>query len=317
MKIVILDGYTLNPGDLDWGPITTLGDVTIYDRSQADEVVPRAKGATIVLTNKVEVTREMMEALPDLKYIAVMATGFNIIDLKAAADHNILVSNVKGYSTNAVAQHTFALLLALVNRVEMHSNLVHEGKWAQSKDFTFRETPLIELADKTIGLIGLGDIGQKVAEIASAMGMRVLAYRKNPNKTSSSYIQMVSLEEIFTQSDVISLHCPLTPETEHIINKKSLVKMKKSAYLINTGRGALINEADLARALENEEIAGAGLDVLSTEPPLLDNPMIESKNCIITPHIAWSLKEARQRLLLLVADNISSYQKGEPINIVS
>lgn len=317
MKIVILDGYALNPGDLDWTPIHNLGQLTIYDRSMPEEVVSRSKEAAILLTNKVEITREMMEQLPNLKYIAVMATGYNIIDLHAAADHNILVSNVRGYSTNAVAQHTFALLLALVNRVEMHSNLVHEGKWVQSKDFTFRETPLVELADKTIGLIGLGDIGQRVAEIADAFGMNVLAYRQNPEKTNSSYIRMVSLEEIFSQSDVVSLHCPLTPDTENIINKDSLSKMKKSAYLINTGRGALVNEIDLAQALDREQIAGAGLDVLTTEPPLSDNPMLNCKNCIITPHIAWSLMEARQRLLLLLVENIKSFQAGKPLNLVS
>lgn len=317
MEIVILDGYTLNPGDLDWGPIESLGSVTIYDRSPAEEVVSQAKGADIILTNKVEISREMIEQLPKLKYIGVMATGFNIIDLKAASDHKIPVSNVRGYSTDAVAQHTFALLFALVNKVETHSTLVHGGKWSKSKDFTFRETPLVEIAGKTIGLIGLGDIGQKVAEIAHAFGMRVIAYRKNPEKTSSPFIQMVSLDELFNQSDVLSLHCPLTEETAQIINKVSLSKMKRGSYLLNTGRGALINEADLARALENEEIAGAGLDVLSTEPPSSDNPLLNCKNCIITPHIAWSLKEARQRLLLLIAENIKAYQAGKPINIVN
>lgn len=317
MKIVILDGYALNPGDLDWSPIESLGNVTIYDRSDSSNLIERAEGATILLTNKVEISKETLQQLPDLKYIGVMATGFNIIDIEAAAELGIVVSNVKGYSTHAVAQHTFALLFALLNRVETHSDLVHEGKWSISKDFTFRETPLIEIADKTLGLIGLGDIGQKVADIAHAFGMKVLAYRKNPDKTSSSHIRMVGLDELFRSSDVLSLHCPLTPETQEIINKENLSKMKSTSYLLNTGRGALIQEADLAHALESQQIAGAALDVLSTEPPSSDNPLLNSKNCIITPHIAWSLKEARERLLLLIADNIQAYQQGKPINQVN
>ncbi len=317
MKIVILDGYTLNPGDLDWSPIKSLGEVTVYERTAAEEVLERAKGVPIVLTNKVEVTRAMMEQLPDLKYIGVMATGFNIIDLPAATDHGITVTNVKGYSTNAVAQHTFALLFALMNRVETHSNLVHAGKWTSSKDFTFRETPLLEVADKTIGLIGLGDIGQKVADIANAFGMRVIAYRKNPEKTTDPNIQMVPLDDVFRQSDVLSLHVPLGTETEHIVNRENLEKMKVTAYLINTARGALINEADLASALEDGIIAGAGLDVLSSEPPSSSNPLLNAKNCVITPHVAWSLQETRERLLHLVSENIKAYLHGEPINKVN
>lgn len=317
MKIVILDGYTLNPGDLDWSPIKSLGEVTVYDRSAAGQVVERAKGAPIVLTNKVEITREMMEQLPDLKYIGVMATGFNIIDLPAATDHGITVTNVKGYSTHAVAQHTFALLFALLNRVETHSDLVHSGKWTASEDFTFRETPLLEVADKTIGLIGLGDIGHKVADIAKAFGMRVIAYRKNPEKTTDPDIQMVTLDEVFRQSDILSLHIPLSTETEHIVNKKNLEKMKATAYLINTSRGALVNEADLASSLENHGIAGAGLDVLSSEPPLPDNPLLNAKNCVITPHVAWSLQETRERLMHLISKNIKAYLRGEPVNKVN
>ncbi len=317
MKIVILDGYTMNPGDLDWKPITSLGDVTIYDRSTADEVVERAADASIVLTNKVEITREMITQLPALKYIGVMATGYNIVDLQAATDHGITVTNVRGYSTNAVAQHTFALLLALVNRVETHSNMVRAGRWASSIDFTFRETPLLEIADKTIGLIGLGDIGQKVADIAKAFGMRVIAYRKNPEKTTDPNIEMVTMDELFRRSDVLSLHIPLSAETEHIVNSANLEKMKTTAYLINTARGALINEADLASALENHVIAGAALDVLSAEPPSPDNPLLNAKNCVITPHVAWSLQETRARLIDLISENIKAYQRNEPINQVN
>lgn len=317
MKIVVLDGYTLNPGDLDWSPVESLGDVIVYDRSTPSQVVERAAGAPILLTNKVQITGEIMQQLPDLKYIGVMATGFNLIDLPAASQRGITVTNVKGYSTNAVAQHTFALLFALLNRVETHSDSVHAGKWAASKDFTFRETPLLEIAGKTIGLIGLGDIGQKVADIAKAFGMRVIAYRKNPEKTTDPDIQMVSLDEVFSQSDVLSLHIPLSTETTHLVHAECLRKMKATAYLINTARGALINETDLARALEDQVIAGAGLDVLSSEPPLPDNPLLNAKNCVITPHIAWSLQETRHRLMKLIAENVKAYQQGHPINKVN
>lgn len=317
MKIVILDGYTLNPGDLDWGPLQALGQVEIYDRSAPDEVVERSKGARMVLTNKVRITRGMMEQLPDLQYIGVMATGFDIVDTQAATDHGITVTNVKGYSTDAVAQHTFALLLTLVNRVETHSDLVLDGEWAKSKDFTFRETPLFEIAGKTMGLVGLGDIGQKVADIAMAFGMKVIAYRRNPAKTSDPNIEMVPLDDIFAQSDVVSLHLPLSPDTSGMVDRERLRAMKNTAYLINTARGALINEPDLAEALNNQLIAGAGLDVLSTEPPSQDNPLLHARNCVITPHIAWSLREARERLIGLIRENIEAYLAGQPINKVN
>lgn len=317
MKIVVLDGYTLNPGDLDWGSISSLGDLTVYERSRTDEIVERGQGASILLTNKVIISQDILAELPDLKYIGVMATGYNIVDLQAASERGIIVTNVAGYSTAAVAQHTFALLLALVNRVEMHSELVHQGEWAKSKDFTFRKTPLIELAGKTIGLIGLGDIGQQVADIAKVFGMHVLAYRKNPSKTTDNSIKMVSLDDLLTQSDVVSLHAPLTADTEGLINKNSLSLMKQTAFLINTARGALIHEQDLAAALAERKIAGAGLDVLSVEPPFADNPLLSTQNCIITPHIAWSLKEARQRLMFLLSENIKAYQNGKTINQVN
>lgn len=316
MKIIVLDGYTLNPGDLNWAPIQALGDLTIYDRTTSLEVLERVQGAEYVLTNKVALTREMMVQLPDLRYIGVMATGYNHVDLTAAAELGITVTNVAGYSTNAVAQHTFALLLALLNRVETHSDLVHKGRWAASKDFTFRETPLLELAGKTLGLVGLGDIGHQVAVIGKAFGMRVLAYRKNPFKTTDSDIRMVSLEELFGESDVVSLHLPLSAETDQMVNRRLLEQMKRSAYLLNTARGPLINEADLAEALEKGLLAGAGLDVLSTEPPAETNPLLGAKNCIITPHIAWSLQEARARLINLIAENILAYRRGESMNRV-
>lgn len=317
MKIVILDGYTLNPGDLDWAPIQALGEVTIYDRSTPEEVLDRGQGARFLLTNKVPLSREMMVQMPNLKYIGVMATGYNHIDLEAASELGITVTNVAGYSTNAVAQHTFALLLSLLNRVETHSELVHDGRWAASKDFTFRETPLLELAGKTLGLVGVGGIGQKVAEIGKAFGMEVIAYRRNPHKTTDDFIQMVSLDDVFGASDVVSLHLPLSAETDQMVNARVLGLMKPTAYLINTARGGLIQEEALAEALERGQIAGAGLDVLSTEPPAADNPLIGARNCVITPHIAWSLKEARTRLVDLIAENILAYRRGEPLNKVN
>lgn len=317
MKIIVLDGYALNPGDLDWGAVEALGELTVYDRTHPDEVLVRAEDAPMLLTNKTPITRETIEQLPALKYIGVMATGYNIVDIEAASEHGVVVTNVAGYSTHAVAQHTFALMLALINRVETHSELVHAGQWVASKDFTFRKTPLLELAGKRLGLFGLGDIGQKVADIALAFGMEVLAYRRNPSKTSDSRIQMVSLDELFTSSDFISLHAPLTPETRHVVDAKRLEQMKSSAFLINTARGPLIEEEALALALEKGQIAGAGLDVLSTEPPKADNPLLNAKNCVITPHIAWSLFEARQRLMGLIAENIQAFQAGKSLNRVN
>lgn len=315
MNIVILDGYTLNPGDQDWAPIQKLGKVTIYDRSRTDEIVDRAAGAEILLVNKVVLSAETLAQLPKVKYIGVMATGFNNVDIEAARKQGITVTNVKAYGPASVAQQTFALLLSLVNRAEMHSQSVFAGEWVSSPDFCYWKTPLIELAGKTMGLIGLGDIGSQVARIALAFGMRVIAYRKHPKPADG--IEMVSLDDIFTQSDVISLHCPLTEETREIINMDSLSRMKSNAIVLNTGRGPLIHEADLADALRTGVIAGAGLDVLSAEPPRPDNPLLSAPHCVITPHVAWATFEARQRLLLMVADNLESFQKGAPWNVVS
>lgn len=315
MNIVILDGYTLNPGDLDWAPIHKLGDVTIYDRSQPEEIVERAKDAEVLLVNKVVLSEAILDQLPNVKYIGVMATGFNNIDIEAARKHNITVTNVKAYGPASVAQQTFALLLALVNHAELHSQSVYAGEWVASPDFCYWKTPLTELAGKTMGLIGLGDIGSQVAKIALAFGMKVITYRKHPEQTEG--IEMVSLNEIFTKSDVLSLHCPLTDETKEIINKERLLQMKQTAFVLNTGRGPLINETDLAEALHNGTIAGAGLDVLSTEPPKADNPLLSAPNCIITPHVAWATFEARKRLLQMVADNLESFMNGEAKNVVS
>jgi len=316
MNIVILDGYTLNPGDQNWAPVNALGKVTVYDRSSPDQIIERAIDADAVLVNKVILNESVLSQLPKLRYIGVCATGYNNIDINSTNKYGIVVTNVKAYGPASVAQHTFALLLALVNHIELHSQSVRNGDWAASEDFCYWKTPLVELAGKTIGLVGLGDIGSQVAKIASAFGMKVIAYRKNPEQTHNTDIEMVSMETLFKQSDVISLHCPLTEETKDLINAERLLWMKPTAYLLNTGRGPLINEEDLANALKNKTIAGAGLDVLSCEPPRTDNPLITASNCVITPHIAWASFEARKRLLQMVADNLSAFMEGEATNVV-
>ena len=316
MNIVILDGYTLNPGDQNWAPVNALGKVTVYDRSSPDQIIERAIDADAVLVNKVILNESVLSQLPKLRYIGVCATGYNNIDINSTNKYGIVVTNVKAYGPASVAQHTFALLLALVNHIELHSQSVRNGDWATSEDFCYWKTPLVELAGKTIGLVGLGDIGSQVAKIASAFGMKVIAYRKNPEQTHNADIEMVSMETLFKQSDVISLHCPLTEETKDLINAERLLWMKPTAYLLNTGRGPLINEEDLANALKNKTIAGAGLDVLSCEPPRTDNPLITASNCVITPHIAWASFEARKRLLQMVADNLSAFMEGEATNVV-
>jgi len=316
MNIVILDGYTLNPGDQNCAPVNALGKVTVYDRSSPDQIIERAIDADAVLVNKVILNESVLSQLPKLRYIGVCATGYNNIDINSTNKYGIVVTNVKAYGPASVAQHTFALLLALVNHIELHSQSVRNGDWATSEDFCYWKTPLVELAGKTIGLVGLGDIGSQVAKIASAFGMKVIAYRKNPEQTHNTDIEMVSMKTLFKQSDVISLHCPLTEETKDLINAERLLWMKPTAYLLNTGRGPLINEEDLANALKNKTIAGAGLDVLSCEPPRTDNPLITASNCVITPHIAWASFEARKRLLQMVADNLSAFMEGEATNVV-
>ncbi|WP_025762978.1 D-2-hydroxyacid dehydrogenase [Dyadobacter tibetensis] len=316
MNIVVLDGHTLNPGDLDWAPIERLGNVQIYERSTKFQIGDRAKNAKAILVNKVVINEEILSQLPQLEYIGVMATGYNNIDIEAAKAREIVVTNVKAYGPASVAQHTFGLLLALSNHIELHSQSVKRGDWEDAEDFCYWKTPLTELSGKTMGLIGLGDIGSRVAAIAKAMEMKVIAYRKTPSKTDESFIEMVTLDRLFEQSDVVSLHCPLTEATTGIINKARLASMKPNAVVLNTGRGPLINEQDLADALREGLIAGAGLDVLSAEPPKTGNPLLTAPNCIITPHNAWASFEARKRLMSMVADNLSAFQKGEPINQV-
>lgn len=316
MNIVVLDGYTLNPGDLNWSALEALGSLSVYDRTAPQEVVERAGEADAVIVNKQKLSAETLEMLPNLKYIGVSATGVNNVDLDAAKSRGIRVTNVGGYSTFSVAQHTFGLILALANHLELHGQSVQRGEWVSAKDWCYKLTPLVELNGKTLGLVGLGAIGEAVAHIGRSFGMRIVAYRRNAAKGFPDGIEPVSLEELFATSDVVSLHCPLTPETQGLVNENTLALMKKSAYLINTGRGPLIVEEALANALREGKIAGAGLDVLSEEPPRADNPLLKAPNCIITPHIAWSTFEARTRLMKTVAENLEHFIAGNPRNIV-
>src|SRR5476651_734405 len=298
MTIVVLDGYTLNPGDLSWDALNQLGDVTIHDRTPYAEIASRCAGADVVLTNKVPLDEVTLNQLPDLKYVGVLATGFNIVNTEVCKSKGVIVANVPGYSTASVVQLTFALILELVLHVQRHSDAVMDGKWSRSADFCFWDFPLIELDGKTLGIIGFGRIGQKVADVATAFGMNVIATgRRQTDQSQRKNFKWVSLPELLETSDVISIHCPLTPETQGLVNKENLAKMKRSAFLINTSRGPIIKDADLADALNNEIIAGAGIDVLSVEPPPADNPLFKAKNCLITPHIAWASTEARRRLM--------------------
>lgn len=318
MKIVVLDGYTLNPGDLSWEGLHALGDLEIYDRSAEAEIIPRAKGAAVILTNKVPIRKETIEALPDLKYIGVLATGYNIIDIETAKANGIIVTNVPGYGTASVAQMSFALILELCLHVQRHSDSVHAGRWATSPDFSFWDYPLIELSGKTMGIIGFGTIGEKTGDLATAFGMNLMGHSRTQRDMSHrKNFRWASLEELTAESDIISIHCPLTPETQGLINMEILKRMKASAFLINTSRGPIIVEEDLARALNTGVIAGAGIDVLSLEPPRADNPLFGAKNCLITPHIAWATKEARLRLLNTVISNLGSYISGDEVNVVN
>ncbi len=317
MKIVVLDGYALNPGDLSWDEMKLLGELEIYDRTSPEQVLERSIGAEALITNKTVLTSDHMDALPNLKYIGVLATGYNVVDINAAKEHNIVVTNIPAYSTQSVAQMVFAHLLNITQRVGYYSKENTNGRWAKNQDFCYWDTNLIELAGKKIGIVGFGNIGQATARIALAMDMKVLAYTSKNQADLPTGILKVDLDELFSASDVISLHCPLTPETKELVNTKRLNMMKKNAILINTGRGPLINEKDLADALNKESIAGAGLDVLSTEPPLADNPLLTAKNCFITPHIAWATYEARTRLMQIAIDNLKSYMEGNIINNVT
>jgi glycerate dehydrogenase len=318
MKIVILDGYTLNPGDLSWEGLEALGDVTVYERTPADKVVERAQDADAIFTNKAPLTDDQLNQLPNLKFIGVLATGYNIVAVDAARQKGIVVSNVPGYGTASVVQLTFALLLELTLHVQRHSDAVMEGRWAGSADFCFWDYPLIELAGKTMGIIGFGSIGEKVADVAAAFGMTIIGSKRH--RTDQSHrpnFRWAELPELLEQADVVSIHCPLLPETKGLIDKASLAQMKSSAFLLNTSRGPIIVEQDLADALNEGIIAGAGIDVLSAEPPAADNPLFTAKNCLITPHIAWATQEARRRLMAMTVENLTAFLKGHPINVVN
>ena len=318
MNIVILDAYALNPGDLSWDQMSNLGDTAIYDRTPAELVVERSKGAQILIVNKSNITREVIYSLPELRYIGVLATGYDVVDTVAATERGIIVTNVPAYSTDSVIQMVFALLFELCTNVKAHSDAVHNMEWSKNVDFCFWKYPLTEIAGKTMGIIGFGKIGQRVAQVAKAFGMNVIVYsRTKIESTGISEIEWVSFDDIFKQSDILTLHCPLTDSTKGIVNKDSLKLMKSSAFLINTSRGGVIAEQDVADALNKGIISGAGVDVLSTEPPKADNPMLSAKNCFITPHIAWATNEARQRLMDIAASNMKAFIDGNPVNKVN
>jgi glycerate dehydrogenase len=315
MKIVVTDGQTLNPGDLSWSGLKALGDCMVYDRSTPAETLERCKDAQIVITNKVVFDRKALDSLPELKCISVIATGYNIIDIEVARKKNIVVTNVPIYGTRSVAQMVFALLLELTHHTGHHSQTVYEGKWANSSDWCYWDRPLIELVHLTMGIIGCGRIGLATAAIAKAFGMKVIGY--NRSSQANSEIELLSQKDVFAQSDVISLHCPLTSESEGLIDKQQIDLMKPTALLINTSRGQLVNEQDLADALNSDRIAGAGLDVLSTEPPKMDNPLLTAKNCYITPHMAWGTQASRARLMKTSIDNVKAFIAGKPQNVVN
>ncbi len=317
MKIVVLDGYAANPGDLRWDELQSMGECVIYDRTAPAEVLERSSGAEILLTNKTVLTAEHMAALPELKYIGVLATGYNIIDVDAAKERGIVVTNIPAYSTDSVAQMVFAHILNITQQVQHHSEEVRKGRWSSSKDFCFWDTPLIELRGKKIGIVGLGHTGFTTARIAIGFGMQVCAYTSKTNFQLPPEVRKMELDELFRECDIISLHCPLTDSTRELVNAERLKMMKHTAILINTGRGPLINEQDLADALNNGEIYAAGLDVLSQEPPRADNPLLSARNCYITPHIAWASTAARERLMLIMLENIKAYLGGKTINNVA
>ena len=316
MKSVVLDGYTTNPGDCSWDSIAKHGSLQLFDRTATDEIQQRAAGAEVVLTNKTQLTAEILAGLPDLKLISVLATGVNVVDLDAARAQGITVCNVPGYSTPNVAQAVFALLLELTNQTALHAAEVRAGHWSSCPDFCFWRGELVELDGRTLGLIGYGAIGRAVAAVGRALGMNVLAVRRRKGLDHGD-TRFTDISTIFRESDVISLHCPLTPETEKLVDASRLAVMKPTAYLINTARGGVVHEHDLAEALNSEQIAGAGLDVLSVEPPPVTNPLLTAKNCLITPHIAWASRAARQRLIEATSENIQSFLNEIPQNVVS
>ncbi len=316
MQIVILDGHTTNPGDLSWAAVEAIGPTTVFPRTPADQIVERALDADVVLTNKTPLTADTLAALPRLKYVGVLATGVNVIDVAAAHARGMVVTNVPEYSTPNVAQATWALILEMTNQVGLHAAGVRAGRWTSCEDFCYSDTELVELAGLTLGLVGYGRIARAVAAVGKALGMRVVAHRRQQGDVADDGTPLVSLDEIVKGSDVVSLHCPLTRETAGLVNARRLALMKPSAFLVNTARGGLVVEADLADALNARVIAGAGLDVLSAEPPPADNPLLRARNCIITPHVAWATRNARARLVEIAAANLRGFVSGTPHNVV-
>lgn len=317
MKIVMLDAYTTNPGDLSWDDFNALGEITVYDRTPYDKIVERTKDADIIITNKTPITKEIIDCLPKLKFIALMSTGYNIVDYVYLKEKGIPVSNIPSYSTDAVAQLVMSFILELSMNVGLHSESVRDGDWCRCNDFCYWKTPLVELSGKTIGIFGLGKIGRAVAERAKAFGMNIVAYAPRIHGDEPDHIKLLSLDDMLSVSDIVSMHCPLTPETEGIVNEDFINKMKNGAYFINTSRGTVVDENALATALNSGKLAGAGLDVLSTEPPKADNPLLSAKNCFITPHIAWAAFETRRRLVGILKDNIKAFLDSKPQNVVN
>lgn len=316
MKIVVLDGYTLNPGDLSWEGLQKLGDVSVYDRTDSTEIAARASDAEIVLTNKTVLDAKTLDTLPKLRYIGVLATGYNVVDLAAARRHGLVVTNIPAYSTDSVAQMVFAHILNITQRVEHYASQTRQGVWTSNPDFSYYDTPLTELHGKRIGIIGFGHIGQAVARIATAFGMEALVFTSKPQTELPDGCTKASLDGVFGQSDIVTLHCPLTPDTDKLVNATRLAQMRRGAILINTGRGGLVDETALADALKNRHLLAAGLDVLSSEPPRTDNPLTGLDNCFITPHIAWATKEARVRLMELAVSNVRNFLSGNITNNV-
>ena len=317
MKIIVLDGYGLNPGDLSWSGMEALGELTVYDRTSPSELLERLEGAEVLITNKTLITANDMAALPQLKYIGVLATGYNVVDIEAAKERGIVVTNIPAYSTSSVAQMVFAHILNITQRVGHYAEDNAKGRWTESVDFCYWDTNLVELDGKKMGIVGFGNIGKATARIAQAFGMEVLVYTSKEQHELPEGMKKVSLDMLFAECDVVSLHCPLTPNTKEMVNAERLKLMKPNAILINTGRGPLVNEQDLADALNEGRIGAAGLDVLSVEPSVKDNPLLGAKNCFITPHIAWATKEARTRLMDIAVGNLKAYQEGHIINNVA
>lgn len=317
MKIVVLDGYTENPGDLSWQALAELGELTVYDRTPEDAIVSRIGDAEVVITNKTRITQEILEHCPQIRYIALLATGYNVVDINAAREKGIPVSNVPTYGTASVGQFAIAMLLEICHHVSYHSETVHNGKWSDCADWCYWDYPLIELDKKTMGIIGFGRIGQTTGKIAKAMGMNILAFDNFQSESGKAIGEYVDLDTLLANSDVIALHCPLFPETQGIINKEAIAKMKDGVILLNNSRGPLVVEQDLADALNSGKVYAAGLDVVSTEPIRQDNPLLTAKNCLITPHISWAPKESRQRIMDCTVENVRSFLNGNPVNVVN